>query len=84
MSPKPAADQVTDPANAGPEPEVAEAPNLKDGGVDVAVPGYADGPITVTRPGVEAKTFEVKDGVVRASEEDRDWLVRHGVASAAE
>jgi hypothetical protein len=33
---------------------------------------------------VEAKTFEVKDGVVRASEEDRDWLVRHGVASAAE
>lgn len=72
-------EEAPDPANAGPEPVAAETPNKSAGGLDVALlTAYADGPVTVTRPGVEAKTFDVKDGKVRVSEEDRDWLIQTG------
>jgi hypothetical protein len=63
------------------EPVAAESPTVAEGGLWVELlTAHEDGEITFTRPGVEAKTFQVKDGRVRVTEEDRDWLVQYGVA----
>lgn len=69
-----------------PEPVVADQPNKADGGRDLQVLAAVpeDGEVTFTRPGVEAKTFKVKDGKVRANEDDAAWLIQNSVAREIE
>lgn len=61
----------------------AEQPTVAEGGTyldALSVPEDYSGEATFSRPGVEARTFTVKDGRIRASEEEADWLIDNGVA----
>lgn len=50
--------------------------------INVALPDLADGPVTFTRPGIEEKSFTVKDGNISTNAEGRDWLLQHVVGTS--
>ncbi len=43
--------------------------------VQAVVDGLQDGPTTFTRPGVEERSFTVKDGKISTTREGYDWLL---------
>jgi hypothetical protein len=86
---KPAEDTVTEDPTAG-EVTVQDGQTAAEADADavnVAIPsGLEDGPVTFTRPGIEARDFTVKDGKISTTKEGRAWLLQHvaGTSPAAD
>lgn len=62
----------------------ANAVDPDDAALDFS--GFADGPVTFTRPGIEGDdgsvTVNVKDGKVSTTKAKRDWLLRYVVGGS--
>ena len=67
------------------EPDVTTKAGAEEAVANVLT-DLEDGPVTFTRPGVEARDFTVKDGKISTTAEGRDWLLQHvaGITPAAD
>lgn len=65
-----------------PDDDAATATTPEDALVGVTA-GLPDGEVTFTRPGIEAMTFNVKDGKISTTKERQDWLLRHVAGTSA-
>jgi hypothetical protein len=45
--------------------------------VEALISGHDDGPLVVTRPGIESESFTVKDGKISTTRAKRAWLLQH-------